>query len=360
VMLVQAFIDLGTCGLAAWIAWRVVPAPRRKLAATVAFWMAALCPFTANYTAAVLTETLATFFTTLAALVFVIALTHPSMKISRGAIPRNQLFTDVGWFLLGGLVTGLAALVRPETPLLLVAFGLVLCVTWRRREDWWKLALACLWMAVGLLLPLSIWAARNAHTMGHVRFPAPRYAETNGDYIPRGFFSWTQTWMVRFGDAYTVTWKLGRGPIEMDAFPASAFDSDDERNHVAALIAGYNRDFYMNPSLDGQFARLADERTARHPLRTYASVPLIRAVMIWFTPRVELLPYSGKLWPPAQRWRENSTDFSVTLGFGLLNLVIIVFAAIGAWRWRKSPAVAFLAVVIVVRTIFLVQLQTVE
>src|SRR5580704_12877685 len=61
VMLLQAVIDLMTCVLIATIAARIAPVRSRIRVATSALWMAALCPFTANYTAAVLTETLATF-----------------------------------------------------------------------------------------------------------------------------------------------------------------------------------------------------------------------------------------------------------------------------------------------------------
>lgn len=61
VMVAQAFVDLATCVLVALIAARMAPVSRRAAAGTAALWMAALCPFTADYTAVVLTETLATF-----------------------------------------------------------------------------------------------------------------------------------------------------------------------------------------------------------------------------------------------------------------------------------------------------------
>ena len=67
VMLAQAAIDLVTCVLAALIAKRIAPAAKKSLAATIALWLAALCPFTASYTGAIVTETLAAFFTTRAA-----------------------------------------------------------------------------------------------------------------------------------------------------------------------------------------------------------------------------------------------------------------------------------------------------
>ena len=72
----------------------------------------------------------------------------------------------------------------------------------------------------------------------------------------------------------------------------------------------------MTPDIDRGFAQLARERTARHPLRTYLFVPLERAATLWFTPRVDLLPFSGHLFPLARQWRRDPIDVSVTLLLG--------------------------------------------
>lgn len=360
VLVVQVIIDLMTCVLTAAIAARLSPASNRKVVANAALWIAALCPFTANYTAVVLTEVLATFLTALALLVFVGVLGHPSMDLPLRSFDRRSLLSAAGWFLLCGVLVGAGTLVRPEAPLLLIVVGLVLSVRWRRRADWSKLTLAISWMAVGLLLPLMPWAMRNARTLGRIEFLAPRYAETQGDFIPRGFYEWTQTWMVQFEDAYLVPWKLGKAPIPIETLPGSAFDSAAERVRVEALLSHYNSDLKMTPMLDLQFALLARERTARRPMRTYLFIPVSRAWMVWFTPRIELLPYSGKLWPPGEKWRGNRMDFGVTLGFGILNCIYLGLAFAGAWRCRSHPALALLIAFVVIRTALLTQLQTVE
>jgi hypothetical protein len=357
----QVAVDLMTCALTALIAARLAPVPKRKVVATIALWLAATCPFTAMYTGVVLTETLTTFLTTLAVLIFVRALTHPDMNITRVAITKHQLLKYVAWFFLGGLIVGAATLVRPETPLILIAMGVVLCVRWWRPVNWWKLALAILWMGAGLVLPLSPWAARNTLQLGRAQFLSARYTETNGDYVPRGFYAWTQTWMVKFGDAYSVTWKLGEKlPIDINALPTSAFDSEAERAQVAGLIDEYNRRVLVTPALNFQFAQLASERAARHPVRTYIFIPIARAWWTWFTPRIELLPYSGKLWPMREAWHNDPEDFSVTLGFGILNYIYAGLALIGAWKFRARAGIPFLLAFLVIRTAFLTQLQTVE
>src|SRR5205085_10569878 len=61
-LVVQVFADLGTCFLCADIARRLFGVRCAKLA----FVLAGLCPFLADYSAAALTETLEIFFTALA------------------------------------------------------------------------------------------------------------------------------------------------------------------------------------------------------------------------------------------------------------------------------------------------------
>ena len=324
---------------------------------------ALFCPFTANYTAVVLTGNSGHVYYDLGRACFC----EDSGPAFRKSFPSRRLIerlcypTQAWWFLGGLLVVGIGTLVRPETPLLLLALGLVLLFHWRRRSDWSKLCLAVLWMSVGLILPLVPWAARNARTLGRVEFLAPRYAETYGDFIPRGFYSWTQTWMVRFQEAYSVTWKVGKAPIQIDALPDSAFDSGVERVRVAGLLDRYNSNLQMTPLLDREFALLARERTERRPIHTYLAIPLERMCTIWFTPRVELLPYSGDLWPPLYKWRSNHMDFGVTAGFGILKFYLF---RLGGDRRMELPQAAdagfFSSAFLAVRTVFLTQLQTVE
>jgi len=360
VLFIQAVLDLITCVLIGLIAARLAPISKRASVSTAALWMAALCPFTAGYTAALLTETLATFFTALTIYALLRAFADPSVQPSAGSLDKKASLVIAGRFLVAGMLAGIGTLVRPETPLLLAAAGLVLCVRWRRRMDWPKLALAGLWMAVGLLLPLAPWAARNARTLGRVEFLAPHYAETQGDFIPRGFYTWTRTWMVRPRDAYLVPWKLGKEPIPAEVLPGSAFDSQEERARVADLLRRYNAGLQMTPLLDHEFANLARERTRRHPLRTFLIIPLERAAALWFTPRIELLPYSGGLWPSGEKWQSNPWDFGVTFAYGLVDFALVGLALAGAWRCRASPGVALLIAFLIIRTALLTQLHTVE
>jgi len=359
VLVVQAFVDLATCILAAFIAARLAgraSEPVRNRITIAALWLVVLCPFAANYSAALLTEVLATFLTTLAIFIFL----HPSAFQFDLIHTGSDLFRSVRAWFVGGLVVGLGTLVRPETPLLLVAVVLVLWLRWWRPPNWGNLLLATLWMGVGLLLPLAPWAARNAHTFGRVQFLAPRYAETYGDVMPTGFFAWTKTWMFRFRDAYLFNWKLPSSPIATNDLPSYAYDSPEERARITSLIERYNRDHGMALETDMEFEKLARERAKQHPLRTYLWIPIERAFAMWFTPRITLLPYSGKLWPPAESWHQNPTDFGVTLGFAFLNFLYAGLAIAGARHWRESPGMALIVAFIVIRTAVLTQMQTCE
>ena len=347
VMLAQVAVDLATCFLIALIAALLAPAPARRRVALAGLWLAALCPFTGNYTAVVLTETLVTFLTALGLLLVLEAYTQ-SLAANENPARSHTLSP---WF-LAGIVGGFGALVRPETPLLLMAAGLVLVARWWRPVDWLKLARAGALMLIGLLLPLVPWAARNFRALHEVQFLAPRYANLPGELVPLGFNAWAHTWLWRYGDVYLTLWKLDDEPIPPDSIPARAFDSPQERDRVAALLAPYNDTTTYTAEMDRAFADLARERTARHPLRTYVEIPLLRSIAMWFAPRIELLPISGQVFPLHSEWENDREDLLVTLALGLVNCAYVALALAGAWIVRRRPSCALLIVFVVVRTAF--------
>jgi hypothetical protein len=164
---------------------------------------------------------------------------------------------------------------------------------------------------------------------------------------------------------YLVPWKLNDEAIRVEDMPARAFDTAEERDRVAAILEPYNNDLTLTPEEDRAFGELARQRTARHPLRTYLWMPLARAATMWFTPRIELIPVSGTVFPLKQSWQDDKIDQSVTVGFFLLNIAYLALAGWGAVRlWRRSnavrPAVGVLIVFIALRTAFLTTLETPE
>jgi hypothetical protein len=121
----------------------------------------------------------------------------------------------------------------------------------------------------------------------------------------------------------------------------------------------------LSPEEDAAFGELARERTARHPLRTYLWLPIARAFTMWFTPRIELLPFSGHVFPLVEAWQDDAVDQSVTVGFFLMNALYVALALWGAWRlWNENSglrlAVALLLGFVLLRTAFLTTLETPE
>jgi 4-amino-4-deoxy-L-arabinose transferase-like glycosyltransferase len=345
VMLAQVAVDLATSFLIALIAARLARPESRARVAIIALWLAMLCPFTANYTAVILTETLVTFLTTLALLVL----------LETDAVSPNDASLSPGsgwpWF-LAGILAGFGALVRPETPLLLGAAGLVLLAKWRRPRDWMKLVRAGALMAMGVAIPLIPWTIRNWYTLQEVQFLAPRYSQLPGEVVPRGFTAWTNTWLWRMKDVYLVTWNLNSAEISMDDIPRSAFDSAPERNRVATLLAAHNDTLTETDEMDAEFGEIARERTRRHPLRTYLEIPALRSLALWFTPRTELLPLSGHIWPLYEEWDEDKPDLVWTLFLSAVGAAYVLLACIGAAKSWCRLGVALLLLFIVVRTVF--------
>jgi len=349
VMLAQVFVDLASCFLIALIAAKLAPEACRRRATIAALWLAAQCPLTANYAATVLTETLVTFLTALAVLILLEAIPSDAQRTSGARVSGAPRLSP--WF-LAGIVVGFGTLVRPETPLLLLAAGLALLGGWWRPADWPKLVRATILMGVGLLLPLVPWAARNWRTLHDVQFLAPRYSLLPGEFEPLGFDDWTRTWLWRFGDVYQTLWKINEEPISIDDIRSSAFDSPQERSRVADLLDDYNDTLTITREQDHAFGEIARQRTARHPLRTYAKIPMLRSLTLWFTPRVELLPVSGHLFPVGEKWDEDRTDFLVTLSLAMVDVFYVALALTGAWLSRRRPGWSFLVLFILIRTLF--------
>ncbi len=266
---------------------------------------------------------------------------------------------------LAALLVGLGTLFRPETPLLLVAGWIVLGIVLVTQHEAkrWLVTVAGMGLLCGATL--TPWAVRNALTLHEFQFLAPKNSNLPGELIPYGFMSWEKTWLYRFRDVYLVPWKLNDEAIRVQEIPARAFDTPEERERVAAILEPYNNDLTLTAEEDASFGELARQRTARHPLRTYVWLPAARAMTLWFTPRVELIPVSGTVFPLRQSWQDDKIDQSVTVGLFLLNIVYVALAIWGAARlWRQSasvrPAVAVLIAFILLRTAFLTTLETPE
>jgi len=370
VMLAQAAIDLLGCMFVALAALYLLQTASRSTNKTAVlragFWIAALCPFIANYNAVLLTETIATCVSAIAFCLLVrLAARCSELFVPIAGLKASWDKTPEYWAALFGLSVGAMALFRPESPIFVVSVWLALAwFFWKHRElrRWFKLAFLSALFCAAALTP---WAVRNAVTLHEFQFLAPKDTNLPSEHPPYGFMAWEKTWLYRMADCYAVTWKLNEEPIHLDDIPARAFDSDSEKSAIASLIAQHNQNLNLTQEQDAAFGQIAKQRTSNHPLRTFVWVPLQRALTIWFTPRIELLPFSGNVFPLRQNWEDDRADQLISAGFFLLNVLYLGLALCGFMRlWRLSsrirPALFAIAVYLLVRTAFLTSVEAPE
>jgi hypothetical protein len=343
-MLVQSLVDLGTCMIVADVARRMIGAG----AARIAFAMTALCPFLANYSAAVLTETLEIFFTALALDCAGAALNRMLGDGAKESFKRILIDrTCIGLWVATGAAIAACILLRPDGGIVLAAVLLYLVVLYLAALVGKGMAspnrgqgkniinlrvinflVAAIIVAIFALAPLTPWAIRNFRTLHHFQPLAPRYATDSDELVLRGFNRWVKTWMVEYASVEEIYWNVPGEKIDPQKLPARAMESAAERETTLSLIADYNETQDIAPELDAGFGDLAAERIRAHPVRYYFVLPLLRVADMWLRPRTEILP-------PDVRWWEFNDDAKrsvVAVGFGVLNLAYVVAALVALFR----------------------------
>ena len=339
VMVAQMLFDVGTCYLVAALG-RLVLGER---AAMAAFLLYALNPFTANYVATPLTETLAIFFTALALLLAVKGLAEDGLR----------------WWIFCGLALAAGILLRPDAGILLAGIGGYLLIQLLRRPDKRRTISAGVLVAVFSLAPLIPWTLRNWQVF-HVFQPlAPRYANNPWEFVPAGFNRWSKTWLADYVSVDEIYWHVPGDPIDIAKLPARAFSSVDERTQTERLFAAYNATCdpvcRMTPEMDSQFSILAAQRIRHAPLRYYVGLPLARVADMWLRPRTEALPLDSQWW----RFRRDPGDSLIAMSLGAINLAYLIAALTGAARKRSAYAGLFV-LWIALRCAFLATLENPE
>ena len=389
VLLAQILFDLGSCLLIADLARRLIA---RRWAGRVAFLLAALCPFLANYAAAVLTETLEVFFTALALDCAVAALDRMSDDGIR-----------VAWSLWAATGASIAVciLLRPDGGILLAAVALYVVVSapkgafglrpssaslercpdtklvakrdrMEQRDDkrqgvvaetlpgkgvrpFRALVIAEVTIITIALAPLVPWTARNWTTLHQFQPLAPRYATEAGEVTPWGFNRWVRTWMADYTSVEEIYWDVPGEKIDADKLPARALDS--AKDATLALIADYNLDQRLTPQIDARFDEVAAQRIRAHPFRYYVELPVLRVADVWLRPRTELLPSDPRWW----EFNDDPKWSAVSVGFGVINLFFAAAAGLGLiWRHADIRYVGLLVGFVVLRSAFLGSIENPE
>jgi Dolichyl-phosphate-mannose-protein mannosyltransferase len=309
VLYLQVIVDLASCLLIAGFV-RKVCGPR---AAMAALWLAALCPFTANYVAMPLTETPSIFCVALGLYAFAGVLERPNWN----------------WILALAFAWSYAALLRPDGALLAMVFFPALVLYGRRSHGLARSMRIAMLCGLVSILPFAAWTIRNWRTF-HIFQPlAPRSATDPGDPVTPGFQRWTKTWIADFASTYEIYWNVPGDDIDIHALPARALDGDSQQ--TLNLIAQYNAGDAVTPQIDAGFTTLATKRIQDHPLRYYVTLPLLRLAGMWFRPRVEMLNIELRWW----QYRLHHVETRISYAYGALNLLYILAALIGVFYWPR-------------------------
>lgn len=346
VLMLQMFVDLGTCLLIADLTRRLM-SPR---AARFAFLLAALCPFLANYVANALTETWEVFFTVLA-LDFAIAglQTHPN----------SSMRPWIGC----GLAVGASTLLRPDGALLLFAIEAYLFVllVWQPNKtptgaSALHVLTSGLIVALVSLATLVPWTLRNLHAFHEFQPLAPRYANQENTFVPLGFNRWMRTWIADYTSVEDIYWAVPGNPVDAERLPARAFDSLEQREQTRQLLQDYNQEQHVTPELNARFAALAAERVHHSRFRYYFALPLLRIADMWLRPRTETLPSDTRWW----QFDDDPEWLTLTVCLGIVNLAYLAAALAGLIRGRFKPHLGLLLTFVILRSIFLGTLENPE
>jgi hypothetical protein len=337
VMYAQCVIDLFTCLLVAALARRLFG----QRAMMAALWLGALCPFTAAYAAAPLTETLT---------LFSIGLTfyalerwsaagvgfNPWLWVTAAAMSYSLLLRPEQGLLAAAIVPAMLWMaLRPSEPPLALpgasAAEQLPAVGINKRKTLLRAGTPVVVAGLCVVLPLAPWALRNWHTFHVIQPLAPRFATDPGESIPFGFQRWYRTWAIDYASTEEVYWNYDSAQIDIANLPNRAFDNDDQYGRTAALLADYNENYNATPQLDARFAALARERIHADPIRYYIALPVARLLDMALRPRAEMLPISLDWWNRKEHRRE--TEFATL--FAGLNLAYFVLGAAGLWLWRR-------------------------
>jgi 4-amino-4-deoxy-L-arabinose transferase-like glycosyltransferase len=344
VLLTQMFVDVGTCFVVAALALELFS----EKVARYAFVLAALCPFTANYVALPLTETLSIFFAALALLLAA----KSTRRIESG---ESSAFLWIAC----GLACGAGILLRPDGMLLLMAIGLYCLIKvfiGRQRKQFFVAGLLLACVAVAPLVP---WTIRNWRVFHVVQPLAPRYANAPDEYVASGFNRWVKTWLAEYVSVEDVYWKISTETpgeaVDINSLPARAFDSPAERERTAELFTEFNQNLMLSPETDAKFAQLARERIQASRFRYYVWLPVLRTADMWLRPRTEMLPIEPRWWT-----FDDEKESAIAIAYGALNLLLIAAAVIGFVKFRSMRIYGLLLGFLLLRSAFLSTMENPE
>jgi 4-amino-4-deoxy-L-arabinose transferase-like glycosyltransferase len=286
-------------------------------AAWAAFFAVVSCPLLIFLSCYGLSESLATFLTTLTLFC--------ALRGGRW------------WAVATGVACALLQLVRIDGFAILPAVALAF---WLSTTSWRERLIRGALCAVAAMVVFAPWPIRNYRTFGELHPQGTAWMRQDGRPLPLGMMHWMRSWGTgAWGQDFPLLKVANDGYLKTDRggilLPVM-YDSDAEKATVIALFERYNR-HGLTADVDAAFDRLARERRRRAPFHNFVTLPLQRFVAEWTPmPEWELPVRSTILHLPA--WRA---------AYNVFERVLFALALVGALMlWRRDAG--FVAIIVVV------------
>jgi 4-amino-4-deoxy-L-arabinose transferase-like glycosyltransferase len=284
-------------------------------AAWAAFAAVVVCPMLIFMSTYGLSESLATFLTTL--------------------VLFCALRDGRWWAVACGVACGLLQLVRIDGFAVMPALALAVyfgASAWRER------LLRAAIIAVTAMVVFAPWPIRNYKQFGALHIEGTAWMRQDGQPLPLGMMHWMRSWATgAWGQDFPLLKVANDGYLKVDRggiiLPVM-YDNEPERQIIINLFERYNRRG-LTPDVDADFDRLANERRAHSYFHYYVTLPLHRFVAEWTPmPEWELPVRSQMLHLPA--WRR---------GYNFFERVLFALALAGAvLLCRRDPRLVAIVV----------------
>lgn len=203
------------------------------------------------------------------------------------------------------------------------------------RRAVWRAAAALAILAV----PLAAWTTRNINA-GLSPLP-PMAVTSTGNPAPPGVLKWMGTWVRSQYDLPLSVW-----PLLTENYTGIRPPSNQGEGAIKLLARLVDGGAPPGPTLDREFAALADAIRAERPSEQFVVLPLARAAALWLSPFPSLgLPSEvtgdarDDMRAALARW-----DWKEVLAISNQNLPqVVVKAVTGAWRYAVLIVLALVS-----------------
>ena len=258
----NAVLDVGT----ALLVFAMLEPAASALAAYLGFVLVVLCPIVVICSAHALTESLATFLTTL--VVF----------LCLRARERRTLLPAMG----AGVALGFLQLMRVDGFTVLPAILVALC--WRAGAASRRALVQVAAVGLAALVVWAPWPARNELVFGAPHAEGTEWLAMDGTPLRNGVMTWMRSWASgQPGEGYHLMAMSLGAPLDVNrpgiVLPAM-YDDGAERAQVVDVLNEYNA-HHLSEKADARFIEMGRARARAHPFRHYVVLPCKRLLSLW-------------------------------------------------------------------------------